>query len=218
MSPPVSAPTLLASRLSALLAHDMAGALQGLKAALALFEDSPDEALLAEARALAQQSTAELEGRLAFSRAAFAGRGAEGPEELERLCQLPFAGRRASLRWAALEPGAPAPLRQAALTFAQLGAAAAAAGGEATAWLDRSGDDWRMRLEATSPRLRMDGEALAGLKGEAPTPGAPGRWAAGAFVAQSLREAGAVLTIEVSDSALALEARLGADPRSDGSV
>ena len=210
MPPSVPAPAMLASRLSALLAHDLAGALQGLKAALALLEDSPDEPLQAEARALAQQSVVELESRLAFCRAAFAGRGGEGPADLARLCQLPFAGRRARLRWAALEPDAPDPLRQAALTFAQLTAAALAAGGDATAWLDRLKGDWRIRLEAIGPRLRMDGEALAGLRGEAPTPGAPGRWAAGAFVAQSLREAGGSVTAEVGETSLTLEARLRA--------
>jgi histidine phosphotransferase ChpT len=209
----VPASAELASRLSALLAHDIAGALQGLKAALALFDDSADEALRAEARLLAQQSADELEARLAFCRAAFASRGTVGPADLERLCQLPFAGRRARLGWTALDPSAPGPLKQAALTFAQLASAALAAGGEATAQLDRAGGDWRMRLEASGPRLRMDAEALAGLRGEAPTPGAPGRWAAGAFIAQSLREAGGALTVEVGETSLTFEARL---PESDG--
>ncbi|MBV8684752.1 MAG: hypothetical protein JO111_17895 [Caulobacteraceae bacterium] len=204
------APALLASRLSALLAHDIAGALQGLNAALALLEDASDAALQAEARALAQQSAQELEARLAFARAAFAGRGAEGPGDLERLCRLPFAGRRADLRLAALEPGAPEPLRQAALTFTQFAAAALTAGGEARLWLDRSGEVWRTRLEAAGPRLRMDGEALAGLKQEGPTPGAPGRWAAGAFVAESIREAGGALEVELADGLLTLEARVRA--------
>jgi histidine phosphotransferase ChpT len=208
MLPPVPAPAVLAARLSALMAHDVAGALQGLKAALALLQDSHDEALQAEARALAEQSAAELEARLGFCRAAFGGRGAEGAVELERLSQIPFAGRRARLRWAALEPQAPGPLQRATLTFAQLASAALAAGGEATAWLDRPGPEWRARLEATGPRLRMDAEALAGLRGEPPTPGAPGRWAAGAFVAQSLREAGAALTVDVGATSLTFEARL----------
>jgi hypothetical protein len=208
MPPYVSTPALLAGRLSALIAHDIAGAIQGLKAALALLEDSADVSLQAEARALAQQSTEELEARLAFCRVAFGGRGMEDAAELERLCQIPFAGRRARLLWAAAQPEAPGPLRQAALIFAQLGAAALAAGGEATAWLDRPDHAWRARLEARGTRLRMDGEALAGLRGEAPTPGAPGRWAAGAFIAQSLRDAGGVLSIELDETLLTLEARL----------
>jgi hypothetical protein len=203
-------PALLASRLSALLAHDMAGALQGLKAALALLEDSSEEALQAEARSLAQQSAAELETRLAFYRAAFAGRGLEGLAELERLCRFPFAGRRAELRWAALEPDAPGPLRQAALTFAQLAATALTTGGEATMWLDRPAGAWRARLEAVGLRMRVDGEALAGLRRQEPTPGAPGRWAAGAFVAQSIREAGGALDVELGETSLTLEARLRA--------
>jgi histidine phosphotransferase ChpT len=213
MLSPVPASAELASRLSAMLAHDMAGALQGLKAALALFDDSADEALQAEARALARQSADELEARLAFCRAAFAGRGVEGPAEFERLCQLPFAGRRARLGWSTLDPGAPGLLKRAALTFAQLTAAALASGGEATARLDRAGGGWRMRLEASGTRVRMDAEALAGLRGEAPTPGAPGRWAAGAFVAQSLREAGGGLAVEIGETFMALEARL---PESGG--
>ncbi|HSZ51908.1 MAG TPA: histidine phosphotransferase family protein [Caulobacteraceae bacterium] len=208
MSPADPAPALLASRLSALLAHDMAGALQGLKAALALLDDSSDAVLQAEARALAQQSAAELEARLAFCRAAFAGRGLEGPAELERLCRFAFAGRRAELRWAALEPDAPGPLRQAALTFAQLAATALTAGGEATLWLHRPAGTWRARLEAVGPRLRVDGEGLAGLRRQQPTPGAPGRWAAGAFIAQSIREAGGALEVELGETSLMLEARL----------
>ena len=95
MLSPVPTSAELASRLSAMLAHDMAGALQGLKAALALFDDSADEALQAEARALARQSADELEARLAFCRAAFAGRGVEGPAEFERLCQLRLGHRQA---------------------------------------------------------------------------------------------------------------------------
>jgi histidine phosphotransferase ChpT len=210
MPPPVAAPAVLAARLSALMVHDIAGAIQGLKAALALLQDGPDEALQAEACDLAQQSTAELETRLAFCRAAFGGRGAEGAAELQRLSQIPFAGRRARLSWAALDPHAPAPLRQAALTFAQLAAAALAAGGEATAWLDQPGSEWRARLEASGPRLRVDAEAVAGLRGEAPAPGAPGRWAAGAFIAQSLCDAGGLVTVEMGETSLALEARLPA--------
>ena len=210
MSSAAPAPALLASRLSALLAHDIAGALQGLNAALALMEDATDSVLQAEARTLAQQSADELEARLAFCRAAFAGRGVEGSGALERRCRLPVAGRRADLRLAALEPNAPGPLRQAALTFAQFAAAALAAGGEATLWLDRSGDVWRTRLEAAGPRVRMDGEGLAGLRQEAPTPGAPGRWAAGAFVAETIREAGGVLEVELGDASLTLEARIPA--------
>ena len=208
MSFAAPAPALLASRLSALLAHDIAGALQGLNAALALLEDAPDAALQAEARALAHQSADELEARLAFCRAAFAGRGAEGSGDLERLGRRQFAGRRADLQWAALEPGAPGPLCQAALTFAQFAATALAAGGEARLWLERSGEFWRARLEAAGPRLRMDGEALAGLKQEHPTPGAPGRWAAGAFVAQSIREAGGSLDVHLDEGLMTLEARV----------
>ncbi|HEY1928439.1 MAG TPA: histidine phosphotransferase family protein [Caulobacteraceae bacterium] len=210
MSSADPASTLLASRLSALLAHDMAGALQGLKAALALLDDSSEAALQAEARALAQQSAAELEARLAFCRAAFAGRGIGGPAELERLSRIAFAGRRAELRWASLEPDAPGPLSQAALTFAQLAATALTTGGVATMWLDRPTGAWRARLEAVGPRLRVDGEALAGLRRQEPTPGAPGRWAAGAFVAQSIREAGGALDVELGETSLTLEARLGA--------
>ena len=112
--------------------------------------------------------------------------------------------------WLAPDPGAPGPLRQAALTFAQLAAAALAAGGEATMWLDRPGGDWRARLEASGPRLRFDGEALAGLRRQEPTSRAPGRWAASAFVAQSIREAGGALDAEVGETSLTLEARLGA--------
>jgi hypothetical protein len=208
MQPPAPTSAVLAARLSAQLVHDLAGGIQGLKAALALLQESPDEASRAEACALACQSAEDLEARLAFCRAAFAGAGTLSPAELERLAQTPFASRRGRLRWLAPDPGAPPALRQVALLFVQFASAGLATGGEATVRLEASGEGWRARLEASGPRLRFDRDALAGLKGERPEGGFAGRWAAGAFARALVIEAGGRLTAEAGDTAAALEAWL----------
>ncbi len=207
--------SVLATRIGAKIVHDLAGAAHGVKAALALFGESMDEAGREEALDYALAAAAELEARVAFCRCAFGGADPVTPHEIERLSHIPFTGPRRRLLWAANAAGAPVALSRTMLIFAQLCAAGLASGGEAVASLEVEGEAWIGRIEATGARIRMDPQALDGLSGAA-APG-PGRWAEGALARKLILEAGGTMSIETVDGRAALEARLPAAP-SSGSV
>jgi hypothetical protein len=203
---------ILATRLGARILHDLAGATQGVKAALALMSEAHDPDGRAEACAYAMASAADLEARLSFCRAAYGGAPPAGRHDLEALSQTPFAGRRGRLRWAAHDEGAPASLGSAMLIFAQISSLALAAGGEAVASLVRApGSRWLGRLDASGPRLRMDPQALSALAGAGPLAGAvSGRWADGALARALILEGGGEIAVHDGGAVVALEARMPA--------
>jgi hypothetical protein len=199
-------PSVLATRVGGKIIHDIAGAVHGVKAALALLGESADEAARAEALAYADAATRDLEARLAFCRTAFGGADPATPTEIERLSQIPFAGPRRSLRWRANQAGAPVALTRTILIFVQLSAAGLAYGGEAVASLEIEGEAWVGRIEVTGARVKMDTQALDGLSG-APA-SRPGRWAEGALARTLILEAGGVMHVEPGQNRVILEARL----------
>jgi hypothetical protein len=198
--------SVLATRVGAKIVHDIAGAAQGVKAALALLGESGDAATRAEALAYAAAATADLEARLAFCRTAFGGADPVTPAEIERLSQIPFAGPRRRLCWRANQAGAPGALTRTVLIFVQLAAASLAFGGEAIASVEMEGEVWVGRVEATSDRVRLDPQALDGLLGAAAP--RPGRWAEGALARTLILEAGGALHVEAGQGRAVLEARL----------
>jgi histidine phosphotransferase ChpT len=198
---------ILATRVGARIVHDIAGAVQGLKAALALMEESGDPQEQAEARALAVASAADLEARLLFCRAAYGGAEPATAEELARLSQIPFTARRGRLRWAGNEAGAPPSLARAMLFFTQFAATALAGGGEALASLSRDSGEWLARVEASGEKLRLDPQALAAFTGAGSSATRGGRWVDGALVRALVLEAGGAVSVEDLGRSVILTAR-----------
>ncbi len=95
------------------------------------------------------------------------------------------------------------------LIFAQLAAAALAAGGEAVASVTQEPSlAWLARLEAAGPRLRMDEQALCALADATPGRQAPGRWADGALARALMVAGGGEVSVTRRAEAVILEARL----------
>lgn len=202
-------PALLAARLSGRIVHDLAGPAQGLANAVALAEAGLDAAGRDEALALAAQVSQEIGLRLAFCRAAYAGAGVGGPEEVEQLARALFS-RRARLVFETHAAAAPDVARQLTLILAQICAQAVAAGGETRVRLEADGAGWRLRLVAEGPKLRLDLAALDALAGREPQSRA-GLWAVGALARRLVEAAGGSLAVALDP--LALEARLPAAPK-----
>lgn len=200
------APEDLAGALAARVAHDIAGAMSGLSAALSLL-DEPDPALRDEAAALARQAMAELEARLAWCRAAY-GRSAEttDPAALARMIGQTFASTRGSVE-VQIEP---TELRtqtgQVALALTQIALGACAAGGQARLQV-RGGDAWSCELAVRGPHARLGPEAKAGLTGEAIGEGPAGRWALGAFVAALCRRDGGEVSVDETPEGFSVKTR-----------
>jgi hypothetical protein len=198
--------TRLATRLCARLIHDLSGAAQGVTTALGLFEDAEGPNLDRAACELAARSADDLEARLTFARAAFAGGDVVGPAELERISQIPFQDRRGRLGWCSHEAGAPTALQRAMLLFAQLAAGVLALGGEAELRLERDGEGWLGELKAEGPRLRADADALAALAGAGGGEARPGLWAVAAFARALVVEAGGTVAVEAEAQRLTITA------------
>jgi hypothetical protein len=197
----------LAQGLAARIIHDLAGAAQGIRVALALEADARDESTLAEARAFAVLAIEDLDGRLTFCRTAFGGAEATSVE-VERLAQLPFGRRRGRLSWSEHEDGAPIAMVQAMLVFAQIAAAALIAGGEAVASLGCVEGVWRGTMDGVGEKVRPDIQALAALAGGDGGGERPGGWVVGAFVRALVEENGGAVAVSHDERSLRLSAAI----------
>jgi hypothetical protein len=185
--------------------HDIAGAAQGVRSALALLSESRNDARnWAEAVGYARQSVDELERRLEVCRVAYGGAAVAAPEDLVRLAGDAFRGR-GRLTWTRIDPIFPALASQAAVILAQATGVALLAGGEARAALEVAGETWRVVLEAESPRVRAPPGFEAGLTGGPCPAGAQGWWAAGRYLLDLVGPGGHALA-RFETSALRLEA------------
>jgi histidine phosphotransferase ChpT len=156
-------PLRIAECLCARLCHEMAGALGALMGSLDLARE--DEAMAADAMALAGQTGHALVARLRLLRAAWVGDGM--PLGLARLAELAvgLADRRIELDLAALPPATvfdPA-VGRVVLNLVLLGAEALPAGG--TVWLERVERD--LVLGVAGPRVEWPSGLATSLAGEA---------------------------------------------------
>jgi hypothetical protein len=186
--------------------HDLAGAVHGVRSALALLlEAREDPELWLDAVSLARQGIADLEGRLEVCRVAYGGAAVGGARDLDRLTQGAFSSGRGALVWGRLDAGFPAPAAAAALVLAQVAAAALANGGQAQAELEAVAAGWRVRITAKAPKVRAPPGFEAGATGLACEAGAEGWWAAGAHLRGLIGPDGR-LVIRLGPTALHLEA------------
>jgi histidine phosphotransferase ChpT len=190
---------LLSQRLLARVLHDVAGPTTGFTTALDLLGDGRNDALRAEAVALARESLSQIAARIAFCRAAFGAPGDLRIEAFEKVATTPFAGSRAKLERGALPPGAPPLLLQALLILLQISAESLAAGGVARLSIAAFDGAWRGRVDAEGPRARIHPETLEGLSGGALTTGLPGRWAPARHLHDMASSAGGALKIQSGD-------------------
>jgi histidine phosphotransferase ChpT len=209
MSPAPVPAHALAAGLAARLLHDLSGPVATIASGLELWSAPGAADLKAEAAELANTSAVALVLALEFCRAAFGGALEERhTDDLARLAQSPFAGRRARLVWSA-EPmtlgGAAGP---ALLVMAQIGAGALPAGGEARVTAGAAGGRILLRIEGVGPRARLEPEVVDGLEGRPRRAGPAGRWAPAAYLSAIVGAAEGALRHQALEGGFSVEAVL----------
>lgn len=195
-------PMTLAAAVAARLVHDFAGKATGVLAGLDL---SDDPELRDDGVAMALQSAHELRSLIDFSRIAFGeSTEAAAAESIAELAGGRFDVRRCRVQINLGEAEMPGEVAGMALLLSMIGGTALATGGEGR--LERTEGDG-LRLSATGPRVRLDGETRDGLNGRERVGGLAGRWAPGFLL--SLRAAERRWVVRLREDVGELEIRLG---------
>jgi len=211
--PAEAAPAVSAERLSqvlvARLCHDLMSPASGIVSGLDFLGDTSGEDLRAEAMNLIASSARKLMDLLTFYRVALGG-FAEGADfdarQLEILAQSVFAHVRPELDWAVDAPTLSGTAARVLLNLVHIAAGAIAMGGVAHVSVRREAGWLALIVQADGARARLQPEVVAGLKGEPPGDGLPGRWVQAYCLHGQVAAAGGGLAAEPGDSGILFKA------------
>jgi histidine phosphotransferase ChpT len=199
----------LAAGLASRLLHDLAGPIAGVATGVDLWTSPGDADLKAEGADLAAASAAALIDALEFCRVAFGGVGEDrDADQLAKLAQSPFAGKRARLVWAVPPMSLGGAAASALLIMAQIVAGALPGGGEARVNALIGAGGLALTLEGAGPRVKLGQEVLDGLEGRPCPSGPPGRWAPAAYLSAIVATVGGAISWRTLDEGFQVEAVL----------